>query len=158
QVLPKEVYQKIRTETLGQVRGTVQADILKEDQAQNTCIFSTDFALRLMGDVQEYFIEHGVRNFYSVSISCYHIAGAGADPMTPLASTRASGSCSVAYSASRGLDIDQVGPALSFRFPSGVDPECAVSGRVARRIWAKALRDKYGAAARAQMLKYRSQP
>ena len=157
QVLPKEVYQKIRTETLGQVRGTVQADILKEDQAQNTCIFSTEFALRLMGDVQEYFIEHGVRNFYSVSISGYHIAEAGANPITQLAFTLANGFTYVEYYLSRGMDIDQFGPNLSFFFSNGVDPEYAVIGRVARRIWAKALRDKYGAAARAQMLKYHIQ-
>ncbi|MCW9038166.1 methylmalonyl-CoA mutase family protein, partial [Altibacter sp.] len=157
QVLPEEVYNKIKTETLQQVRGTVQADILKEDQAQNTCIFSTEFALRLMGDVQEYFIEKKVRNFYSVSISGYHIAEAGANPITQLAFTLANGFTYVEYYLSRGMDINEFGPNLSFFFSNGVDPEYAVIGRVARKIWAKALRDKYGANPRAQMLKYHIQ-
>ncbi|WP_421809857.1 methylmalonyl-CoA mutase family protein [Flagellimonas sp.] len=157
QVLSKEVYEKIKKETLSQVRGTVQADILKEDQAQNTCIFSTEFALRLMGDVQEYFIEHQVRNFYSVSISGYHIAEAGANPITQLAFTLSNGFTYVEYYLSRGMDIDKFGPNLSFFFSNGVDPEYAVIGRVARRIWAKALKEKYGANPRAQMLKYHIQ-
>ena len=157
QVLPKDVYEKIKAETLTKVRGTVQADILKEDQAQNTCIFSTEFALRLMGDVQEYFIENGVRNFYSVSISGYHIAEAGANPITQLAFTLANGFTYVEYYLSRGMDINKFGPNLSFFFSNGIDPEYAVIGRVARRIWAKALAKKYGANARAQMLKYHIQ-
>lgn len=157
QVLPIDVYEKIKAETLTQVRGTVQADILKEDQAQNTCIFSTEFALRLMGDVQEYFIEKGVRNFYSVSISGYHIAEAGANPITQLAFTLANGFTYVEYYLSRGMDINAFGPNLSFFFSNGIDPEYAVIGRVARRIWAKALAKKYGANARAQMLKYHIQ-
>lgn len=157
QVLPKEVYEKIKAETLTQVRGTVQADILKEDQAQNTCIFSTEFALRLMGDVQEYFIENKVRNFYSVSISGYHIAEAGANPITQLALTLSNGFTYVEYYLSRGMDINDFGPNLSFFFSNGIDPEYAVIGRVARRIWAKALKEKYGANARAQMLKYHIQ-
>ncbi|MBS1490060.1 MAG: methylmalonyl-CoA mutase family protein [Bacteroidetes bacterium] len=157
QVLPKEVYEKIKTETLRQVRGTVQADILKEDQAQNTCIFSTEFALRLMGDVQQYFIEKGVRNFYSVSISGYHIAEAGANPITQLAFTLANGFTYVEYYLSRGMDINEFAPNLSFFFSNGIDPEYAVIGRVARRIWAKALHKKYGANARSQMLKYHIQ-
>lgn len=156
-VLPKEVYQTIKNETLAQVRGTVQADILKEDQAQNTCIFSTEFALRLMGDVQEYFIKHQVRNFYSVSISGYHIAEAGANPITQLAFTLANGFTYVEYYLSRGMDINQFGPNLSFFFSNGIDPEYAVIGRVARKIWAKALKYKYGANERAQMLKYHIQ-
>lgn len=157
QVLPADVYRKIKAETLTQVRGTVQADILKEDQAQNTCIFSTEFALRLMGDVQEYFIRNGVRNFYSVSISGYHIAEAGANPITQLAFTLANGFTYVEYYLSRGMDINAFGPNLSFFFSNGIDPEYAVIGRVARRIWAKALAKKYGANARAQMLKYHIQ-
>ncbi len=157
QVLPAEVYNKIKAETLTKVRGTVQADILKEDQAQNTCIFSTEFALRLMGDVQEYFIDKGVRNFYSVSISGYHIAEAGANPITQLALTLANGFTYVEYYLSRGMDINAFGPNLSFFFSNGIDPEYAVIGRVARRIWAKALAKKYGANARAQMLKYHIQ-
>ncbi len=156
-VLPADVYEKIKTETLSQVRGTVQADILKEDQAQNTCIFSTEFALRLMGDVQEYFIEKNVRNFYSVSISGYHIAEAGANPITQLAFTLANGFTYVEYYLSRGMDIDKFGPNLSFFFSNGIDPEYAVIGRVARRVWAKALSRKYGANSRAQMLKYHIQ-
>ena len=157
QVLPKEVYDRIKSETLTQVRGTVQADILKEDQAQNTCIFSTEFALRLMGDVQEYFIDNKVRNFYSVSISGYHIAEAGANPITQLALTLANGFTYVEYYLSRGMDINKFGPNLSFFFSNGIDPEYAVIGRVARRIWSKALKHKYGANPRAQMLKYHIQ-
>ncbi|BCY29570.1 methylmalonyl-CoA mutase family protein [Flavobacterium okayamense] len=157
QVLPADVYAKIKAETLAQVRGTVQADILKEDQAQNTCIFSTEFALRLMGDVQEYFIQKNVRNFYSVSISGYHIAEAGANPITQLAFTLANGFTYVEYYLSRGMDINAFGPNLSFFFSNGIDPEYAVIGRVARRIWAKALKNKYGANERAQMLKYHIQ-
>jgi methylmalonyl-CoA mutase len=157
QVLPADVYLDIKTETLKQVRGTVQADILKEDQAQNTCIFSTEFALRLMGDVQQYFIENGVRNFYSVSISGYHIAEAGANPITQLAFTLANGFTYVEYYLSRGMDINDFGPNLSFFFSNGIDPEYAVIGRVARRLWAKALAKKYSANPRAQMLKYHIQ-
>lgn len=157
EVLENEVYQKIKTETLSAVRGTVQADILKEDQAQNTCIFSTEFALRLMGDVQQYFIDQQVRNFYSVSISGYHIAEAGANPITQLAFTLSNGFTYVEYYLSRGMDINAFGPNLSFFFSNGIDPEYAVIGRVARRIWAKALAKKYGANPRAQMLKYHIQ-
>lgn len=157
QVLDPETYNRLKYETLMQVRGTVQADILKEDQAQNTCIFSTEFALRLMGDVQEYFIENKVRNFYSVSISGYHIAEAGANPITQLAFTLANGFTYVEYYLSRGMDINEFGPNLSFFFSNGIDPEYAVIGRVARKIWAKAMRDKYGANPRAQMLKYHIQ-
>jgi methylmalonyl-CoA mutase len=157
QVLPPEVYKTIKAKTLTLVRGTVQADILKEDQAQNTCIFSTEFALRLMGDVQEYFIDKGVRNFYSVSISGYHIAEAGANPITQLALTLANGFTFVEYYLSRGMDINEFGPNLSFFFSNGIDPEYAVIGRVARRIWSKAMKNKYGANARAQMLKYHIQ-
>ncbi len=157
QVLPADVYETIKTETLKQVRGTVQADILKEDQAQNTCIFSTEFALRLMGDVQEYFIDNAVRNFYSVSISGYHIAEAGANPITQLALTLANGFTYVEYYLSRGMDINKFGPNLSFFFSNGIDPEYAVIGRVARRIWSKALKNKYKANPRAQMLKYHIQ-
>lgn len=156
-VLPKEVYYKIKADTLMQVRGTVQADILKEDQAQNTCIFSTEFALRLMGDVQDYFIQKQVRNFYSVSISGYHIAEAGANPITQLAFTLANGFTYVEYYLSRGMDINKFGPNLSFFFSNGIDPEYAVIGRVARKIWAKALKFKYNANPRAQMLKYHIQ-
>ncbi len=157
EVLEVDVYNKIKAETLSAVRGTVQADILKEDQAQNTCIFSTEFALRLMGDVQQYFIDQQVRNFYSVSISGYHIAEAGANPITQLAFTLANGFTYVEYYLSRGMDINAFGPNLSFFFSNGIDPEYAVIGRVARRIWAKALSKKYGANARAQMLKYHIQ-
>jgi len=156
-ILPQDVYNKIKFETLQQVRGTVQADILKEDQAQNTCIFSTEFALRLMGDVQEYFIEKKVRNFYSVSISGYHIAEAGANPITQLAFTLSNGFTYVEYYLSRGMDINKFGPNLSFFFSNGVDPEYSVIGRVARKIWAKAMKEKYGADPRAQMLKYHIQ-
>jgi len=157
QVLPADVYNEIKVCTLTQVRGTVQADILKEDQAQNTCIFSTEFALRLMGDVQEYFIQKNVRNFYSVSISGYHIAEAGANPITQLAFTLANGFTYVEYYLSRGMNINDFGPNLSFFFSNGIDPEYAVIGRVARKIWAKALKNKYGANERAQMLKYHIQ-
>ncbi len=156
-VLPEDIYKEIKTKTLSAVRGTVQADILKEDQAQNTCIFSTEFALRLMGDVQEYFIEKNVRNFYSVSISGYHIAEAGANPVTQLALTLANGFTYVEYYLSRGMDINKFGPNLSFFFSNGIDPEYAVIGRVARKIWSKALKYKYGANPRAQMLKYHIQ-
>ncbi|SHH33377.1 methylmalonyl-CoA mutase family protein [Winogradskyella jejuensis] len=157
QVLPAGVYADIKAKTIAQVRGTVQADILKEDQAQNTCIFSTEFALRLMGDVQEYFIDNAVRNFYSVSISGYHIAEAGANPITQLALTLSNGFTYVEYYLSRGMDINKFGPNLSFFFSNGIDPEYAVIGRVARRIWAKALKHKYNANPRAQMLKYHIQ-
>ena len=156
-VLPFDVYNEIKVRTLSQVRGTVQADILKEDQAQNTCIFSTEFALRLMGDVQEYFITNNVRNFYSVSISGYHIAEAGANPITQLAFTLSNGFTYVEYYLSRGMSINDFGPNLSFFFSNGVDPEYAVIGRVARKIWAKAMKNKYGANERAQMLKYHIQ-
>ncbi|WP_179016834.1 methylmalonyl-CoA mutase family protein [Winogradskyella forsetii] len=157
QVLPSDVYAEIKKNTIAQVRGTVQADILKEDQAQNTCIFSTEFALRLMGDVQEYFIENNVRNFYSVSISGYHIAEAGANPITQLALTLSNGFTYVEYYLSRGMDINKFGPNLSFFFSNGIDPEYAVIGRVARKIWSKAMKHKYGANPRAQMLKYHIQ-
>ena len=157
QVLPIEVYNDIKVKTLANVRGTVQADILKEDQAQNTCIFSTEFALRLMGDVQEYFIKENVRNFYSVSISGYHIAEAGANPITQLAFTLSNGFTYVEYYLSRGMNINDFGPNLSFFFSNGIDPEYAVIGRVARKIWAKAMKNKYGANERAQMLKYHIQ-
>jgi methylmalonyl-CoA mutase len=157
QVLPKEVYEKIKADTICRVRGTVQADILKEDQAQNTCIFSTDFAIKMMGDVQEYFNRHHVRNFYSVSISGYHIAEAGANPITQLALTLANGFTYVEYYLSRGMDIDKFAPNLSFFFSNGIDPEYAVLGRVARLIWAKAMKLKYGADDRSQKLKYHIQ-
>ena len=157
QVLDPDIYQSIKYKTLKSVRGTVQADILKEDQAQNTCIFSTEFSLRLMGDVQSYFIEQGVRNFYSVSISGYHIAEAGANPITQLAFTLANGFTYVEYFLSRGMDIDKFAPNLSFFFSNGIDAEYAVIGRVARKIWAKALKLKYGANERSQMLKYHIQ-
>ena len=157
QVLPADVYAVIKEKTLSTVRGTVQADILKEDQAQNTCIFSTEFALRLMGDVQEYFIQQKVRNFYSVSISGYHIAEAGANPITQLAFTLANGFTYVEYYLSRGMNINDFGPNLSFFFSNGIDPEYAVIGRVARRIWAKAMKLKYGADDRTQKLKYHIQ-
>ena len=156
-MLDAKTYDRLKAEALSSVRGTVQADILKEDQAQNTCIFSTEFALRLMGDVQEHFIRYNVRNFYSVSISGYHIAEAGANPITQLAFTLANGFTYVEYYLSRGMDIDKFGPNLSFFFSNGIDPEYAVIGRVARRIWAKAMREKYGASDRAQMLKYHIQ-
>jgi len=157
QVLPLAIYNEIKAKTLSNVRGTVQADILKEDQAQNTCIFSTEFALRLMGDVQEYFISKKVQNFYSVSISGYHIAEAGANPISQLAFTLSNGFTYVEYYLSRGMNINDFGPNLSFFFSNGIDPEYAVIGRVARKIWAKALKYKYGANERAQMLKYHIQ-
>ncbi len=157
QVLPADVYHKIKTDTLKAVRGTVQADILKEDQAQNTCIFSTEFSLRVMGDVQQYFIDNGVRNFYSVSISGYHIAEAGANPISQLAFTLSNGFTFVEYYLSRGMHIDDFAPNLSFFFSNGVDPEYSVIGRVARRIWAKAMKYKYGGNERSQMLKYHIQ-
>jgi methylmalonyl-CoA mutase len=157
EVLPKEVYEQLKMEALTQVRGTVQADILKEDQAQNTCIFSTEFALKLMGDVQEYFIQQKVRNFYSVSISGYHIAEAGANPITQLAFTLANGFTYVEYYLSRGMNIDDFAPNLSFFFSNGMDAEYSVIGRVARRIWAKAMKYKYKANDRSQKLKYHIQ-
>jgi methylmalonyl-CoA mutase len=156
-VLPQEIYEQIRERTLSLVRGTVQADILKEDQAQNTCIFSTEFALQLMGDVQVYFSEHQVRNFYSISISGYHIAEAGANPITQLAFTLANGFTYVEYFLSRGLSIDDFAGNLSFFFSNGMDPEYSVIGRVARRIWAKAIRYKYKGNSRSQKLKYHIQ-
>ena len=157
QVLSPDVYTKCKAHALQNVRGTVQADILKEDQAQNTCIFSTEFALRMMGDIQQYFIEKKVRNFYSVSISGYHIAEAGANPITQLALTLANGFTYVEYYLSRGMNIDDFAPNLSFFFSNGIDPEYAVIGRVARRIWAKAMKNKYGGNERSQMLKYHIQ-
>ncbi|MCB9044932.1 MAG: methylmalonyl-CoA mutase family protein [Chitinophagales bacterium] len=157
QVLPADVYAKIKEDTLKAVRGTVQADILKEDQAQNTCIFSTEFSLRVMGDVQQYFINNGVRNFYSVSISGYHIAEAGANPISQLAFTISNGFTFVEYYLSRGMHIDEFAPNLSFFFSNGIDPEYSVIGRVARRIWAKAMKHKYGGNERSQMLKYHIQ-
>ena len=156
-VLPNDIYNTIAKNTLNQVRGTVQADILKEDQAQNTCIFSTEFALRMMGDVQEYFINNEIRNFYSVSISGYHIAEAGANPISQLAFTLSNGFTYVEYYLSRGMDINEFGPNLSFFFSNGIDPEYSVIGRVARKIWSKAMKHKYGANKRAQMLKYHIQ-
>lgn len=157
EVLPKEVYEQIKASALSQVRGTVQADILKEDQAQNTCIFSTEFALKLMGDVQQYFIDKKVRNFYSVSISGYHIAEAGANPITQLAFTLSNGFTYVEYYLSRGMHIDDFAPNLSFFFSNGMDPEYSVIGRVARRIWAKAMKNKYKGNDRSQKLKYHIQ-
>ena len=157
QVLPPEVYDRIKAATLSTVRGTVQADILKEDQAQNTCIFSTEFALRMMGDIQQYFIERKVRNFYSVSISGYHIAEAGANPLSQLAFTLANGFTFVEYYLARGMHIDDFAPNLSFFFSNGLDPEYTVIGRVARRIWAKAIKLKYGGDERSQKLKYHIQ-
>lgn len=157
QVLPKDVYDKIKEDTIHNVRGTIQADILKEDQAQNTCIFSTDFALKMMGDIQEYFIDNCVRNFYSVSISGYHIAEAGANPISQLAFTLANGFTFVEYYLSRGMKIDDFAPSLSFFFSNGLDPEYSVIGRVARIIWAKAMKNKYKANALSQKLKYHIQ-
>ncbi|MEN8114390.1 MAG: methylmalonyl-CoA mutase family protein [Actinomycetota bacterium] len=156
-VLPSDAYGSIKADVLAKVRGTIQADILKEDQAQNTCIFSTEFALRMQGDIQEYFIDRSIRNFYSVSISGYHMAEAGANPITQLAFTLANGFTFVEYYLSRGMPIDTFAPNLSFFFSNGVDAEYAVIGRVARRIWAKAMRDRYGAAERSQKLKYHIQ-
>ncbi len=157
QVLEPAIYRELKAKALSAVRGTVQADILKEDQAQNTCIFSTEFSLRLMGDMQAYFIDHKVKNFYSVSISGYHIAEAGANPITQLAFTLANGFTFVEYYLSRGMHIDDFAPNLSFFFSNGIDPEYAVIGRVARRIWAKAMKYKYGANERSQKLKYHIQ-
>jgi len=157
QVVPREVYERIRAETVSRVRGTVQADILKEDQAQNTCIFSTEFALRMMGDIQQWFVDNDVRNFYSVSISGYHMAEAGANPITQLAFTLANGFTYVENYLARGMDIDQFAPNLSFFFSNGIDAEYAVIGRVARRIWAKAIKHKYGGNERSQKLKYHVQ-
>ena len=157
EVVPVDVYERIKAETLASIRGTIQADILKEDQAQNTCIFSTEFALSMQGDIQEYFIDHAVRNFYSVSISGYHMAEAGANPITQLAFTLANGFTFVEYYLARGMAIDDFAPNLSFFFSNGIDPEYAVIGRVARRIWAKAMRDIYGGSDRSQKLKYHIQ-
>lgn len=157
QVLEPAIYNQLKAKALNSVRGTVQADILKEDQAQNTCIFSTEFSLKLMGDVQQYFIDHKVRNFYSVSISGYHIAEAGANPISQLAFTLANGFTFVEYYLSRGMNIDDFAPNLSFFFSNGIDPEYAVIGRVARRIWAKAMKHKYNANERSQKLKYHIQ-
>ncbi|NEU06970.1 methylmalonyl-CoA mutase family protein [Flavihumibacter sp. R14] len=157
QVLPKNVYDKIKAYAIASVRGTVQADILKEDQAQNTCIFSTEFALRMMGDIQKYFIDNKVRNFYSVSISGYHIAEAGANPISQLAFTLSNGFTFVEYYLSRGMNIDDFAPNLSFFFSNGTDPEYSVIGRVARRIWAKAIKNKYKGNDRSQKLKYHIQ-
>jgi len=157
QILEPAVYAQLKAKALSSVRGTVQADILKEDQAQNTCIFSTEFSLKLMGDVQQFFIDKKVRNFYSVSISGYHIAEAGANPISQLAFTLANGFTFVEYYLSRGMNIDDFAPNLSFFFSNGIDPEYAVIGRVARRIWAKAMKRKYNANERSQKLKYHIQ-
>ena len=157
QVLPTEIYSEIRSKAMQMVRGTVQADILKEDQAQNTCIFSTEFALRMMGDIQSFFIKEKIRNFYSVSISGYHIAEAGANPISQLAFTLSNGFTFVEYYLSRGMNIDDFAPNLSFFFSNGTDPEYAVIGRVARRIWAKAIKNKYNGNDRSQKLKYHIQ-
>ncbi len=156
-VVDAETYARIRKETLSMVRGTVQADILKEDQAQNTCIFSTEFAMKMMGDVQQFFIDNNVRNYYSISISGYHIAEAGANPISQLAFTLSNGFTIVEYYLARGMDIDAFAPNLSFFFSNGMDPEYSVIGRVARRIWARAMKERYGASARSQMLKYHIQ-
>lgn len=157
QVVDAETYERIKAETLKTVRGTVQADILKEDQAQNTCIFSTEFALRMMGDIQQFFVDRNVRNFYSVSISGYHIAEAGANPISQLAFTLSNGFTIVEYYLARGMKIDDFAPNLSFFFSNGMDPEYTVIGRVARRIWARAMRERYGAGPRSQMMKYHIQ-
>ncbi|TDK22331.1 methylmalonyl-CoA mutase [Luteimonas aestuarii] len=157
QLVDADTYARIKAETLQTVRGTVQADILKEDQAQNTCIFSTEFALRMMGDIQQYFVDHKVRNFYSVSISGYHIAEAGANPISQLAFTLSNGFTIVEYYLARGMSIDDFAPNLSFFFSNGMDPEYTVIGRVARRIWARAMRERYGANERSQMMKYHIQ-
>ncbi len=157
ELVDAETYARIKTETLQAVRGTVQADIFKEDQAQNTCIFSTEFALRMMGDIQQYFVDHKVRNFYSVSISGYHIAEAGANPISQLAFTLSNGFTIVEYYLARGMSVDDFAPNLSFFFSNGMDPEYTVIGRVARRIWARAMRERYGASARSQMMKYHIQ-
>ena len=153
----QDKYEEIRGHTLASVRGTVQADILKEDQAQNTCIFSTEFAMRMMGDIQQFFVDHKVRNFYSVSISGYHIAEAGANPISQLAFTLSNGFTIVEYYLARGMDIDEFAPNLSFFFSNGMDPEYTVIGRVARRIWARAMKERYGASERSQKLKYHIQ-
>ena len=157
QVVDADTYARIKAQTLKTVRGTVQADILKEDQAQNTCIFSTEFALRMMGDIQQYFVDHGVRNFYSVSISGYHIAEAGANPISQLAFTLSNGFTIVEYYLARGMKVDDFAANLSFFFSNGMDPEYTVIGRVARRIWARAMRERYGANERSQMMKYHIQ-
>ncbi|EIM00723.1 methylmalonyl-CoA mutase [Rhodanobacter thiooxydans LCS2] len=157
ELVDAETYARIKKDTLTRVRGTVQADILKEDQAQNTCIFSTEFALRMMGDIQQYFVDHHVRNFYSVSISGYHIAEAGANPISQLAFTLSNGFTIVEYYLARGMKVDDFAPNLSFFFSNGMDPEYTVIGRVARRIWARAMRERYGASARSQMMKYHIQ-
>jgi len=157
QVLDADTYHQLRLETLGRVRGTVQADILKEDQAQNTCIFSAEFSLRMMGDIQQFFIENQIDNFYSVSISGYHMAEAGANPISQLAFTLANGFTYVEYYLSRGMDIDDFAPNFSFFFSNGTDPEYAVIGRVARRVWAKAIKHRYGGNERSQKLKYHIQ-
>ncbi|MBU2676933.1 MAG: methylmalonyl-CoA mutase, partial [Gammaproteobacteria bacterium] len=156
-VVDAETYARIRKDTMASVRGTVQADILKQDQAQNTCIFSTEFAMKMMGDVQQFFIENNVRNYYSISISGYHIAEAGANPISQLAFTLSNGFTIVEYYLARGMDIDKFAPNLSFFFSNGMDPEYSVIGRVARRIWARAMKERYGASARSQMLKYHVQ-
>ena len=157
QLVDPETYEQIRQQTLASVRGTVQADILKEDQAQNTCIFSTEFAMKMMGDVQQFFIDNKVRNYYSVSISGYHIAEAGANPISQLAFTLSNGFTIVEYYLARGMSIDDFAPNLSFFFSNGMDPEYSVIGRVARRIWARAMRERYGASPRSQMMKYHIQ-
>ena len=157
QLVDEETYQEIKNRTLKSVRGTVQADILKEDQAQNTCIFSTEFAMKAMGDMQAYFVQQEIRNFYSVSISGYHIAEAGANPISQLAFTLSNGFTIVEYYLARGMSIDEFAPNLSFFFSNGMDPEYTVIGRVARRIWARAMRDRYGASAKSQQLKYHIQ-
>ena len=157
EILEENIYNQLKAKALSSVRGTVQADILKEDQAQNTCIFSTEFSLRLMGDVQQYFINQKVRNFYSVSISGYHIAEAGANPISQLAFTLSNGFTFVEYYLSRGMNIDDFAPNLSFFFSNGIDPEYAVIGRVARRIWSKAMKFKYNGNERSQQLKYHIQ-
>jgi methylmalonyl-CoA mutase len=156
-LIDADTYAAIKKDTLTKVRGTVQADIFKEDQAQNTCIFSTEFALRMMGDIQQYFVDHKVRNFYSVSISGYHIAEAGANPISQLAFTLSNGFTIVEYYLARGMSVDDFAPNLSFFFSNGMDPEYTVIGRVARRIWARAMRERYGASARSQMMKYHIQ-
>ena len=157
EVLPADVYEELKARALTSVRGTVQADILKEDQAQNTCIFNIEFALKMMGDIQEWFIHKGVRNYYSVSISGYHIAEAGANPISQTAFTLANGFTLVEYYLARGMDIDAFAPNLSFFFSNGLEPEYTVIGRVARRIWSVAMRDRYGASERSQKLKYHIQ-
>jgi methylmalonyl-CoA mutase len=156
-VVDRETYERIKQDALSRVRGTVQADILKEDQAQNTCIFSTEFGMKAMGDVQQYFTDNDIRNFYSISISGYHIAEAGANPISQLAFTLSNGFTIVEYYLARGMKIDDFAPNLSFFFSNGMDPEYAVIGRVARRIWARAMREHYGANERSQMLKYHIQ-